>query len=157
MKAAECHLLIFEGASAGQHVAAGAAWVDLPKANPTGRASRERASQYPHWSRPSEQRHNDERLEPHPSLRSSPKDETVGRRRGKKSTNGFSPAGCGDSSKRPQSLWLCGLALCLPGRCFASVTAARCGDALAKPPCPRPILPATASMRLNQRFPKLAC
>jgi len=40
-----------------------------------------------------------------------------------------------------------GLALCLPGRCFASVTAARCGDARAKPPCPRPFLSATASMR----------
>jgi len=56
MKAAEEHLLIFEGASAGQHVAAGAAWVDLPQANPSGRASLERASQYPQRSRPSEQR-----------------------------------------------------------------------------------------------------
>ncbi len=55
MKAAEEHLLIFEGASAGQHVAAGAAWVDLPQANPPGRASRERASQYRQRSRPSEQ------------------------------------------------------------------------------------------------------
>jgi hypothetical protein len=74
---------LVEGASAGQHVAAGAAWVDLPKANPSGRASRERASQYPQRSRPSEQRHNDERREPRRSLRSSPEDETVGRRRGK--------------------------------------------------------------------------
>jgi hypothetical protein len=74
---------LVEGASAGQHVAAGAAWVDLPQANPTGRASRERASQYPQRSRPSEQRRNDERREPRRSLRSSPKDETVGRRRGK--------------------------------------------------------------------------
>jgi hypothetical protein len=83
MKAAEDHLLIFEGVSAGQHVAAGAAWVDLPQANPSGRAERERASQYPQRSRPSEQRHNDERREPRRSLRSSPKDEAVGRRRGK--------------------------------------------------------------------------
>jgi len=49
-------LLIFEGASAGR---------------------------YPQRSRPSEQRHNDERRELRRSLRSSPKDETVGRRRGK--------------------------------------------------------------------------
>ena len=83
MKAAEEYLLIFEGASARQHVAAGAAWVDLPQANPSGRASRERASQYPQRSRPSKQRSNDERREPRRSLRSSPKDETVGRRRGK--------------------------------------------------------------------------
>ena len=83
MKAAEEHLLIFEGASAGQHIAAGAAWVDLPQANPSGRAERERASQYPQRSRPSEQHHNDERREPRLSLRSSPEDETVGRRRGK--------------------------------------------------------------------------
>jgi hypothetical protein len=83
MKAAEDHLLIFEGASAGHHVAAGAAWVDLPQANPSGRASRERASQYPQRSSPSEQRHNDERREPRRSLRSSPQDETVWRRRGK--------------------------------------------------------------------------
>ena len=104
---------LVEVASAGQHVAAGAAWVDLPQATPTGRAKRERASQYPQRSRPSEQRHNDERREPRRSLRtkppgggaekpskggipkgrrcfagakcrsSSPKDETVGRRRGK--------------------------------------------------------------------------
>jgi hypothetical protein len=74
---------LVEGASAGQHVAAGAAWVDLPQANPSGRASRERASQYPQRSRPSEQRHNDEQREPRRSLRSSPKDETVGRRRAK--------------------------------------------------------------------------
>ncbi len=110
MKAAEEHLLIFEGASAGQHIAAGAAWVDLPQANPSGRASRERASQYPQRSCPSEQRHNDERREPRRSLRSSPEDEPVGRRRGKKSTNGFSPSGCGDPSQRPQSLWLRGVA-----------------------------------------------
>jgi hypothetical protein len=56
MKAAEEHLLIFEGASAGQ---------------------------YSQRSCPSEQRHNDERREPRRSLRSSPKDEPVGRRRGK--------------------------------------------------------------------------
>jgi hypothetical protein len=74
---------LVEGASAGQHVAAGAAWVDLPQANPSGRAERERASQYPQRSRPSKQRHNDERREPRRSLRSSPEDETVGRRRGK--------------------------------------------------------------------------
>jgi hypothetical protein len=47
---------LVEGASAGQHVAAGAAWVDLPQANPSGRASQERASQYPQRSRPSDQR-----------------------------------------------------------------------------------------------------
>ena len=62
MKAAEEHLLIFEGASAGQHVAAGAAWVDLPQANPSGRAERERASQYPQRSRPSEQRHKNRQM-----------------------------------------------------------------------------------------------
>jgi hypothetical protein len=56
MKAAEEQLLIFEGASAGR---------------------------YPQRSRPSKQRHNDERREPRRSLRSSPKDEPVGRRRGK--------------------------------------------------------------------------
>ena len=56
MMAAEWQLLIFEGASAGR---------------------------YPQRSRPSEQRHNDERREPRRSLRSSPKDETVERRRGK--------------------------------------------------------------------------
>jgi hypothetical protein len=56
MQAAEGHLLIFEGAGAGR---------------------------YPQRSRPSEQRHNDERREPRRSLRSSPEDETVGRRRGK--------------------------------------------------------------------------
>jgi hypothetical protein len=62
MKAAECHLLIFEGASAGQHVAAGAAWVDLPQANPSGRAERERASQYPQRSHSSEQRHKNRQM-----------------------------------------------------------------------------------------------
>ena len=56
MKAAEGQLLIFEGASAGR---------------------------YPQRSRPSGQRHNDERREPRRSLRSSPKDVPVGRRRGK--------------------------------------------------------------------------
>ena len=56
MKAAEEHLLIFEGANDGR---------------------------YPHRSRPSKQRHNDERRGPRRSLRSSPKDVTVGRRRGK--------------------------------------------------------------------------
>jgi hypothetical protein len=83
MMAAEEHLLIFEGASAGQHIAAGAAWVDLPLGKPVGRAERERASQYPQRSRPSEQRINDERREPRRSLRSSPQDETIGRWRGK--------------------------------------------------------------------------
>ena len=137
MKAAEEYLLIFEGASAGQHVAAGAAWVDLPQANPSGRASRERASQYPQWSRPSEQRHKNRQML-------------------------FSPPGCGDPSQWPQILWLRGVArgLCrlgallarpllrirygsplrgcscqaalpaahgLPGSCFASVTASRNG------------------------------
>jgi hypothetical protein len=62
MKAAEEHLLIFEGASAGQHVAAGAAWVDLPEANPSGRAERERASQYLQRSRPSEQRRKNRQM-----------------------------------------------------------------------------------------------
>ncbi len=56
MKAAKEHLLIFEGATPGR---------------------------YPQRSRPSEQRHNDERREPRRSLRSSPEDDTVGRRRGK--------------------------------------------------------------------------
>ena len=53
---------LVEGASAGQHVAAGAAWVDLPQANPSGRASRERASQYPQRSRPSEQRRKNRQM-----------------------------------------------------------------------------------------------
>ena len=78
---------LVEGASAGQHVAAGAAWVDLPQANPSGRASRtssagmhdeaceavrrtrasgeaeaKRASQYPQRSRPSEQRHKNRQM-----------------------------------------------------------------------------------------------
>jgi len=68
MKAAEKQLLIFESASTGHHVAAGAAWEDLPQANPSGRASRERASQYPQLSRGSEQRHNDEQRESRRSL-----------------------------------------------------------------------------------------
>ena len=140
---------LVEGASAGQHVAAGAAWVDLPEANPSGRAELERASQYPLRSHPSEQRHNEERREPRRSLRSSPQDEAVGRRRGKNRQMAsalrvaeITGRGC------------VGLALCLPGRCYASVTAARCGDAHAKPPCPRPLLSATASMQFNQRFPR---
>jgi len=87
MMAAEEQLLIFKGASAGQHVAAGAAWVDLPQANPSGRAERsssagmhdeaceavrrtrasgeaeaKRASQYPQRSRPIEQRHKNRQL-----------------------------------------------------------------------------------------------
>jgi len=56
MMAAEEQLLIFEGASAGR---------------------------YPQRSRPSEQRHNIECRETRCGLRSSPKDEAVGRRRGK--------------------------------------------------------------------------
>ncbi len=56
MMAAEDQLLIFEGASAGR---------------------------YPQRSRPSKQRHNDERWESRRSLQSSPKDETIGRWRGK--------------------------------------------------------------------------
>jgi len=189
MKAAECHLLIFErhfspekrcrppsgwgimpsacfsaaltrglveGASAGQHVAAGAAWVDLPQANPSGRASRERASQYPQRSRPTEQRHNDERREPRRSLRSSPQDETVGRRRGKNRQIASALRVAEIQAKGHKAFgfvaWHGGqlfwLGACsplrgcsrqaalpaahgLPGRCFAS---------------------ATASMRLNQRF-----
>jgi hypothetical protein len=88
---------LVEGASAGQHVAAGAAWVDLPQANPSGRAERsssagmhdeaceavrrtrasgeaeaKRASQYPQRPRPSEQPHNDERREPRRSLQTKP-------------------------------------------------------------------------------------
>ena len=118
---------LVECASAGQHVAVGAAWVDLPQANPSGRAARERASQYPQRSRPSEQRHNDERRESPRSMRSSPKDEGRRETARQKSKNGFSPSGCGDPSQRPQSLWLRGLALCLPGRCFASATAFRNG------------------------------
>ena len=63
---------LVEAVSAGQHVAMGAAWVDLPQANPAGRTSRERASQYPQRSRPSEQRHNDERRGARRSLRTKP-------------------------------------------------------------------------------------
>jgi hypothetical protein len=130
---------LVEGASAGQHVAAGAAWVDLPQANPSGRASRERASQYPQRSRPSEQRHNDERREPRRSLRSSPEDETVGRRRGKNRQmasalpvaeitgrglcwlGAYSPLrGCSRQAALPAAHGL-------PGRCFASATASRNG------------------------------
>ena len=55
-------MLIFEGASAGQHIAAGAAWVDLPLGKPKGRSERERASQYPQRSRPSKQRHKNRQL-----------------------------------------------------------------------------------------------
>ncbi len=62
--ATEEHLLIFEGARAGQHGAAGAAWVDLPLGKPVGRASRERASQYPLRSRPSEQRYKNRQMAP---------------------------------------------------------------------------------------------
>jgi hypothetical protein len=62
MKTAESQLLIFEGVSAGQHIAAGVAWVDLPQANPIGRVEWERASQYPQRSRPSEQRHKNREL-----------------------------------------------------------------------------------------------
>ena len=139
MKAAEEHLLIFEGVSAGQHVAAGAAWVDLLQANPSGRAERERASQYPRRSRPSEQHHNDERREPRLSLRSSPEDETVGRRRGKNRQMAlalrvaeitgrglrwlgtYSPLrGCSCQAALPAAHGL-------PGRCFASATASRNG------------------------------
>jgi len=40
-------------------------------------------------------------------------------------------------------------------RCYASVTATHCGDARAKPPCRRPLLASTVSMRLNQCFPWL--
>ena len=130
---------LVEVASAGQHVAAGAAWVDLPQANPTGRASRKRASQYPYRSRPSEQRSNDERREPRRSLRSSPKDETVGRRRGKNRQMAsalrvaaitgrglcwlgtYSPLrGCSCQAALPAAHGL-------PGRCFASATAFRNG------------------------------
>ena len=64
MKTAENQLLIFEGARAGQHRAAGAGWVDLPLGKPVGRASRERASQYPQRSRPSEQHIKNRQLAP---------------------------------------------------------------------------------------------
>ena len=55
---------LVEGASAGRHEAAGAAWVDLPLGKPVGRASRERASQYPQRSRPSEQRIKNRQMVP---------------------------------------------------------------------------------------------
>ena len=42
------------------------------------------------------------------------------------------------------------------GGCVGLALTARCGDARAKPPCPRPFLSATASMRLNQLFPREA-
>jgi len=83
MKAAEEHLLIFEGASAGR---------------------------YPQRSRPSEQRHNDERREPRRSLRSSPKDEPVGRRRGKNRQMASALRVAEITSQRPQSLWFRGVA-----------------------------------------------
>jgi len=38
----------------------------------------------------------------------------------------------------------------------ASAGRYRSGDAPAMPPCPRTILPATASMQFNQRFPSNA-
>ena len=105
MKADEEHLVIFEGASAGR---------------------------YPQRSRPSEQRHNDERREPRRSLRtkppgggaekpskggipkgrhcfagakcrsSSPKQRGRRETARQKSANGFSPPGCGDN--RPGAL-----------------------------------------------------
>jgi hypothetical protein len=123
MKVAEEHLLIFEGASAGR---------------------------YPQRSRPSEQRRNDERREPRRSLRSSPEDETVGRRRGKnrqmasalrvaeitgrglcwlrgllarpllRIRYGSPLRGCAREAALPAAHGL-------PGRCFASATASRNG------------------------------
>ena len=63
-----------------------------------------------------------------------------------KSTNGFSPSGCGDPSQRPQSLWLRGVAR------GPTVLAWRFAcPAVASHPLR---LHATASMRFNQRFPK---
>jgi hypothetical protein len=116
MQAAEEHLLIFERHfSAEKRCRPPSGWWTMPSACfsaplPRGLVEGASAGRYPQRSRPSKQRHNDERLEPRRSLRSSPKDEPVGRRRGKKSTNVFSPAGCGDPNQRPQSLWLRGVA-----------------------------------------------
>jgi hypothetical protein len=105
---------LVEGASAGQHVAAGAAWVDLPQANPSGRASRERASQYPQRSRPSEQRHKNRQMAL--ALRVA---EITGR--GLCWLRGYSPQrGCAREAALPAAHGL-------PGRCFASATAYRNG------------------------------
>jgi hypothetical protein len=142
---------LVEGASAGQHVAAGAAWVDLPQTNPSGRASRERASQYPQRSRPSEQRHNDERREPRRGLRSSTKDETVGKRRGKNRQMASALRVAEIQAKGHKAFGF----VAWHGGCVGLALTAHCGDARAKPSCPRPILHATASMRFNQRFPKV--
>ena len=138
MKAAEEHLLIFEGTGAGQHVAAGAAWVDLPQANPLGRASRERASQYPQRSRPSEQRRKNRQM-------ASALWVAEIQAKGHKAF-GFVAWHGGQ---------LCWLGALLARPLLRIRYGSPCGDARAKPPCPRPVLPATASMRFNQRFPNV--
>ena len=134
--AAEEQLLIFEGASAGR---------------------------YPQRSRPSEQRHNDERREPRRGQRSIPKDEPVGRRRGKNRQMASALRVAEIQAKGHKAFgfvaWhggqLCWLGALLARPLLRIRYGSPCGDARAKPPCPRPVLPATASMRFNQRFPNV--
>jgi hypothetical protein len=118
---------LVEGASAGQHVAAGAAWVDLLKANPSGRASRERASQYPQRSRPSEQRHKNRQMAL--ALRVAEIQAKGHKAFGFVAWHGgqlcwlgtYSPLrGCSCQAVLPATHGL-------PGRCFASATAFRNG------------------------------
>ncbi|MEY2906622.1 MAG: hypothetical protein RLZZ408_1093 [Verrucomicrobiota bacterium] len=168
---------LVEGASAGQHVAAGAAWVVFPQANPSGRASQERASQHPQRSRPSEQRHNDERLEPHRSLRTTPPGggaEKPSKGGIPKGRHCFAEAKCRSSSPEDEGLgrgrakiYKClqplGLRRSKPKATKPSASwrgtganyvgfavTARSGDAPAKPPYPRPMAcPAIASHPLQ--------
>jgi hypothetical protein len=116
MQAAEEHLLIFERHfSAEKRCRPPSGWWTMPLACfsaplPRGLVEGASAGRYPQRSRPSKQRHNDERLEPRRSLRSSPKDEPVGRRRGKNRQMASALRVAEIQAKRPQSLWLRGVA-----------------------------------------------
>ena len=156
MKAAEEHLLIFERHfSAEKRCRPPSGWWTMPSACfsaplPRGLVEGVSAGRYPQRSRPSEQRRNDERREPRRSLRSSPEDETVGRRRGKNrqmasalrvaEITGRGLCWLGTLLARPllrirygSPLWGCSCQAALPeahglpGRCFASATASRNG------------------------------
>ncbi|MEY2907089.1 MAG: hypothetical protein RLZZ408_1560 [Verrucomicrobiota bacterium] len=89
MKAAEEHLLIFERHfSPEKRCRPPSRRGIMPSACfsaplPRGLVEGASAGRYPQRSRPSEQRHNNERREPRRSLRSSPEDEGLGRGRGK--------------------------------------------------------------------------
>jgi hypothetical protein len=118
---------LVEGASVGQHVAAGAAWVDLPEANPSGRAERERASQYPQRSSPSKQRGKNRQMAL--ALRVAEIQAKGHKAFGFVAWHGgqlcwlraYSPLrGCAREAALPAAHGL-------PGRCFASATASRNG------------------------------